>query len=30
MKIQYDSSIQDDKRVRLENEVSDFYGSIWE
>ena len=25
MKIQYDSSIQDDKRVRLENEVSDFY-----
>ena len=25
MKIQYDSSIKEDKRIRLENEVSDFY-----
>lgn len=25
MKIQYDSSIKDDKRTRLENEVPDFY-----
>lgn len=25
MKIQYDSSIKDDKRARFENEVSDFY-----